>query len=213
MLVDPAGDPTSQVESKKDSDYVGIVVIGVNPYLDILIRNMIMRRFDPTEAIEAIISMYLQYAPFLIGVEKTGLGTMAHYLREELRKRGRYALVDDLLPGGRSKYQRVIELQPLAKRRKIFIAEESQYQDEFFDQITKVTTGIKSKHDDLIDPTAYIVDMMKKYGTIDFEDVETKFVPPELRGLSQSSQDYWMSVRRQEEKKHRENPMDEFSAS
>jgi hypothetical protein len=203
ILVDPAGDPTVDAPTKKDSDYVGILAVGVNAQMDILIRDMVMERLNPTEAVETALTFYLRFNPYVIGIEKVGLGNMRHYLTEELRARKRYALIEDLKPGNRSKYSRIIELEPLARRRKIYLAQESNYKDEFFDQITKITNGIKSKHDDLIDPLAYIFDLLKMYGTgIIFDPEAPEVIPPELRNLDPMSRDYWMSVRRAKERKN-----------
>ena len=212
LLIDPAGDPTSDKAEKKDSDYVGMVVVGVNSFFDICIRNMYMGRVNPTEAIEVALSFMLRYNPFIIGVERSGMGNMKHYLTEELRKKGRFAVVEDMLPAGRSKYQRILELEPLARRRKIYIAMESQHKEDFIDQITKVTNGIKSKHDDLIDPLAYILDVLKQYGIGAVDSEETNFIPPELRQLDGISKDYWMSVRKAKEKTKNNQWVNEFSS-
>lgn len=212
LLIDPAGDPTSEKSEKKDSDYVGMVVVGVNSYFDICIRNMYMGRVNPTEAIEVALGFILRYTPFVVGIERAGMGNMKHYLTEELRKRGRFAVVEDMLPAGRSKYQRILELEPLARRRKIFLTLESECKEAFIDQITKVTNGIKSKHDDLMDPLAYILDVLKMYGIGVVDNEETNFIPPELRALDGISKDYWMSVRKAKEKQKNNSWVNEFSS-
>lgn len=202
LLVDPAGDPTTNETVKKDSDYVGILAVGVNPMYDALIRQMFMERVGPTDAIEVVLSFVLKYNPYVIGIEKTGLGNMRHYLTEELRKRKRYALIEDLEPHNRSKYSRIIELEPLARRHKIYIASESNYKDEFFDQVRGITNGIKAKHDDLIDPLAYLLDLTKTYGIgIEMSERDTTYIPPEYRNLDPVSRDYWLSVRRAKNEK------------
>lgn len=213
ILVDPAGDPTSEKSEKKDSDYVGMVVVGLNSIFDVCLRNMFMGRVNPTEAIEVAIGFILRYNPYVIGIERAGMGNMKHYLTEELRKRGRFAVIEDLLPGGRSKYQRILELEPLARRRKIFLAAEAEHKADFLDQITKVTNGIKSKHDDLIDPLAYILDLLKRYGVGQAEDLSDNFVPPELRDLIPQSRDYWMSVEKAKKKKDSPSWVNEFMQS
>jgi len=196
LLIDPAGDPTSEAAEKRDSDFWGMVVVGVNGEFDLMLREMYMERTDPTTAIEVAISLILRFNPYVIGIEKTGLGNMRHYLQEELRKRGRFAVIEDTKPAGRSKYSRVVELEPLARRRKIFIAEEAHFREDFFDQITKVTNGIKAKHDDLIDPLAYITDLLKMYGLGMVDPGSENFVPVEYRTLDPVSRDYWMAERK-----------------
>lgn len=210
LLIDPAGDPTSEKVERKDSDYFGMIVVGINSLMDILIRNMFMERVNPTEAIEAAISLILKYNPYVIGIERSGIGNMRHYLEEELRKRGRFAIIEDLLPMARSKYSRIIQLEPLARRRKIYIANESNYKEDFFDQITKVTNGIKSKHDDLIDPLAYILDLLKSYGIGVIDTDRTETIPSEYKHLDAVSRDYWMSVKRSKDAKTEKTWASEF---
>jgi hypothetical protein len=147
----------------------------------------------------------------VIGIERAGMGNMKHYLEEELRKRGRFAIVEDMLPKGRSKYGRILELEPLARRRKIYLATETAHRDDFFDQITKITNGIKAKHDDLIDPLAYVLDVLKMYGVGVVDSEDSNFIPQELRSLDQISKDYWMSVRKAKEKKDSSSWVNEFS--
>jgi hypothetical protein len=211
LLIDPAGDPTAEKSEKKDSDYVGMVVVGINPTFDICIRNMFMGRVNPTEAIEIALSFLLRYNPYVIGIERAGMGNMKHYMEEELRKRGRFAVVEDMLPKGRSKYQRILELEPLARRRKIYLAMESEHLSDFIDQITKVTNGIKSKHDDLIDPLAYVLDILKMYGIGAVEVDDSNYIPPEIRSLTPDSQSYWMGVKKSKEKLESTKWADEFS--
>jgi hypothetical protein len=199
LLVDPAGDPTSEQAVKRDSDFVGMLAVGINSAYDVLIRQMFMERVSPTEGVETVLSFIMKYNPYIIGIEKTGLGNMRHYLTEELRKLKRYAIIEDLKPGNRSKYSRIVELEPLARRHKIYIAEEANYKEEFFEQIRGITNGIKSKHDDLIDPLAYILDLLKLYGIgVEMTD-QTTYIPPEYRNLDPVSRDYWMAVRRAKE--------------
>ena len=106
----------------------------------------------------------------------------------------------------------VVQIEPLARRRKIYIAMESEHKEDFMDQITKVTNGIKSKHDDLIDPLAYILDVLKMYGIGAVEPEDGNFIPPELRSLNGISQDYWMSVRKAKEKKENTSWVSEFTS-
>jgi hypothetical protein len=213
LLIDPAGDPTSEKSEKKDSDYYGMLVVGVNSLLDLCIRDMFMERVSPTEAVEVALSFMLRYNPYVIGIERAGVGNMRHYLQEELRKRGRYAIVHDLVPSGRSKYGRIIELEPLARRRKIYIANESKYKEDFLDQATKITNGIKSKHDDLIDPLAYILDLLKAYGAGVEDNGDDNTIPVEYRNLDPVSQAYWLSVRKTKAKREDKNWSSEWSAS
>ena len=191
LLVDPAGDPSSTKPETQDSDYVALVVIGITEALDLLILDAMHERVDQTEAMELALMLLTRHRPQIIGVEKTGLGNMGYYLKEELRKRGQFAVVEDLMPRGRTKLKRILDLQPLARRRKLFWAQEAQGFDAWWDELSRVTpSAIKSKHDDLIDATAYILDILTKYPLQEAVNTEPEWAT-KLAGLDPLSRSVW----------------------
>lgn len=206
--VDPAGDPTSENANLKDSDYVGMTVTGITQSHDLVLLDGFMDIVSPTEAVEFAIQFILKYRPYIIGVERAAVGNMAFYLKEELRKRGMFAIVVDNLPRGRSKYQRIMELEPLARTRKIYIAEDCPIREQFLNQITRFP---KAKHDDLPDPFAYMMDHLREYGYGMDMDEEDK-VPTELLALNETSKQFHLAERRKRERlaARRENWISEF---
>lgn len=166
VLCDPAGDPTSNSEERADSDNYAIGSISVSPAGNIYLMDLAWGKFNPTEAVEEMLKMILAYNPHVSGIERTGLGNMRFHVEAELRKRGIYALVEDLRPAGRSKVLRVSELEPIIRNRKFYIAEECPHRVEILDEFVRFTRhGSKAEHDDIPDMVAYINDMTKKYGT------------------------------------------------
>jgi len=199
LIIDPAGDPTAMNMEKRDSDYYGMAVWQMNGEQDFCFADGFNEICSPTEAIEYAIALIIRYKPFVIAIERAGMGNMKHYLQEEIRKRGIFAITTDLLPNGRSKLQRVIGWEPQVRRRKVFVAEENPVKNDFFDQITRVSVGgIKAKRDELIDTFGYLMDVVRDFGTPQQQQVDEDAIPPEYANLNPSSQRHWMAVRKQD---------------
>jgi|SRR3972149_172767 len=205
ILIDPAGDPTSETASKRDSDYFGMTVAGITSSGDIVCLDFFRERMSPTEAIEQAITFMLRYKPYVIGIEKTGIGNMGFYLKEELRKRGMFAAVIDLQPRGRSKFQRVMELEPYARTRRIFIVKDAMMKEEFYAEIVRFP---KAKHDDICDSFAYVLDLITDYGK-SVEDDNPDEIAHNLRELNPISQSYWHDFHKAE-KKDNKNWIEDF---
>ena len=198
LVIDPAGDSTSENAEKRDSDYYGMEVWSVNNNHEFMLSDGFMERCGPTEAIEFALSLILKHKPYIIGIERSAQGNMKFYLQEELRKRGLFAIIVDLYPNGRSKHMRIYGWEPYTRRRKVTIAEECPIREEFLEQMSKVThEGIKSKFDDLIDPFGYFMDLIRDYGLPGITQ-ETNGVDIDLQNLDEVSKEYWMSLRKKE---------------
>lgn len=197
LIIDPAGDPTATNIEKRDSDYVGMAVWQMNGTQDFCFADGFNEICSPTEAVEYAIALIIRYKPFVIGIERAGMGNMKHYLQEEIRKRGIFAIIVDLMPNGRSKLQRVIGWEPQVRRRKVFVAEENPVKNDFFDQITRVSVGgIKAKRDELIDTFGYLMDIVRDFGTPQMRQPDEDAVPPEYSELNDSSLKHWMAIRK-----------------
>jgi len=213
LLIDPAGDPTSQNIEKRDSAYYAMEVWGLNSTQDFMLSDGFCEICSPTDAIQYAMTLILRYKPFIIGIERAGMGNMKHYLQDEIHKTGVFALLIDLKPEGRSKFQRVIGWEPYVKRRKVFIAEECSIKTDFLDQITRISvSGIKAKQDDLIDPFGYLQDVVRDYGTPAQKEPDEDEVPAELMHLNESSKSHWMARRKREAEMQTTSPMGEFNA-
>ena len=212
LVIDPAGDPTSSNAEKRDSDYYGMEVWGANDMSEVMLADGFMEKCSPTEAIEFAIQLILKYKPFVVGIERAAVGNLKHYLQEEVRKRGMFSIIIDLMPNGRSKHQRVFGWEPYTRRRAVSIAEDCPIKEEFLEQMSKVThTGIKAKHDDLIDPFGYLMDIVRDYGMPVPVNQEDNGVPIDLAHLDDRSRDYWMAIRKKDREKGRSNWSNEFA--
>jgi hypothetical protein len=201
LVIDPAGDPTSENSERRDSDFYGMEVWGMNGSQDFLLTDGFNEKCSPTEAVEFALTLIIRHKPFIVAIERAAMANMKSHLQDALRKRGEFAICDDLLPYGRSKLMRVSAMEPFVRRRKVFIAEECPIKDEFLDQVSRISvSGIKSKHDDLIDPFGYLPDVLKNYGMPVGQD-DPNAIPADLMGLDDRSRDYWMSIRKGDRKR------------
>ena len=199
LLIDQAGDPTAESASKRDSDNYGIVSVGITTLREIIILDITADKFSPTEAIEQAITHIIKYKPFIIGIERAGVGNMSFYLREELRRRGMSAIVIDLMPKGRSKYQRIMELEPLARNRKIYMARNAAQKEDFYVEAERFP---KAKYDDIIDSLAYIIDLLEDYAPqpyIESDETEEN-LNLSLSNLNPVSQAYWYNYHKNKTK-------------
>jgi len=212
LLIDPAGDPTSQNIEKRDSDYYALELWSLNSTQDFMLSDGFCEICSPTDAIQYAMALILRYKPFIIGIERAGMGNMKHYLQEEIHKKGVFAILSDLLPGGRSKFQRVVGWEPYVKLRKVFIAEECPIKEDFLSQVTRISvSGIKAKRDDLIDPFGYLQDVVRDYGTPASKEPDEDEIPAELMHLNESSINYHMSRRKREMALQSGSSMGEFN--
>lgn len=207
LMVDQAGDPTSETEARRDSDFTGIVVVGVNSAQDLIILDAFHGVLDPTQAVEQAMVFVMRHRPHVIGVEKAGVGNMGFYLREELRRKGMFAVVEDVMPQGRSKFDRVYALEPLARRHKIYLANSAQGIPDLMNELIRFPKG---KHDDMIDALAYVLDLLRSYGTPMDMGEEVPEWEKGLYKLNDSSRKYWAGVHRAEARKGQENWVNDF---
>ena len=110
------------------------------------------------------------------------------------------AIVVDLLPGGRSKYQRIMELEPLARNRKIYMARNATQKEDFYVEAERFP---KAKHDDIIDAFAYIIDLLKDYAPLPYvspPDESEEKLNLSLSMLNSISQAYWYNYHKNKTK-------------
>ncbi len=211
LIIDPAGDPTSENAERRDSDFYGMEVWSFNGSQDLMLTDGFNEKCSPTEAVELSLALIMRHKPFIVSIERAAVGNLRFHLQEALNKKGEWAIVDDLLPNGRSKLMRVSAMEPYVRRRKVFIAQECPIKDEFLDQVSRISvSGIKAKHDDLIDPFGYIPDVMKSYGMPIGQD-DPNAIPADLMGLDERSRDYWMSIRKKDREAKNNNYASEFA--
>ncbi|MFQ5493627.1 MAG: hypothetical protein ACE5DX_05730 [Candidatus Dojkabacteria bacterium] len=213
LLVDPAGDPTANSDEKRDSDNWAIGLLECSPSGSIFLRDLAWGKMDSTEGVEEIIKMITAYNPHVVGIEKVGLGNTGFYVKQKLRQMGRFAVVEDLNPGGRSKTARVDGLTPIVRMRKFHIVSSCPFREETIEEFIKFTRfGSKARHDDIVDMCAYVLDMIKKYGVaLEEEKKDARISETErLMYLNPNSKKHWMAYHKMQADKDGETWADEF---
>lgn len=211
VICDPAGDESATTEAKRDSDNYAIGTVGVSSASSIYLLDLAWGKFSQTEAIEHFLRFVLMYRPHVSGIEKSGLGNMAFYVREDLRKKGLFAMVEDLAPHGRSKNSRISNLEPKVKLRKFFIVTDCPNRQDIVDEFIRYPKG---KHDDILDMIAYTLDMIEKYGLAEESDDQRDKIELEekLGRLDPQSKAYWEDHHRAKLKERNTGWVSEFSS-
>lgn len=151
-MVDPA------ISMEKDADYTAIVTVSVDQFQNIFVRNIVRKRMQPSELIETLFQLNEQYHYQEIAVEDVAYQkALQYYLTQEMNKKQIYLPIIQVKPANRSKDQRIKGLQPLYANGKIFHSKIVANNQELEDELLRFPKG---KHDDIIDATAYSLDIM-----------------------------------------------------
>jgi hypothetical protein len=170
MTVDPAG----VRKDKRQGDSWGIVVVGVDPYLDdvgasdLYILDMIIEPMSEAEALSRVVDTYIKSGRVLkLGVEKVGLSTMEIHVTNALRAKGRTVTVESggmvlLKPAGRAKEQRIeASLAWPLNNGKIHVV--STVPTAYKERLRLEMDKFPFWHDDGLDALAYAYDIIKDY--------------------------------------------------
>jgi hypothetical protein len=203
ILCDPAGDPTEDnAPAKRDSDFVAIVVVRLTSDAIYLIDG-ISERLTHTQAIEFMLAWFRLYKATLIGVEKTGLGTLGNQMRVEMRRLGMFAPVQDMKPKQKSKFSRVSDLSPFVELGMLRLVKGEPVCDVLYHQMSMVRrrmvskSSIGPKYDDVVDALAWITELMVSYGVPDDAGTSEAMKIRESLGEDVRSSDYWVGAQRQ----------------
>lgn len=158
VSVDPAGRGT--ITELRLLDYSAFVVVAVdNEGYWYVVEAMRKKGMQPSEMINKIIDLMLQYRPEMVGIESvTYQGQIKYSLDQKLLKMklDTYTHVCELKHGNRIKDNRIMGLQPLYESGRIWHRQNLlDLEDELINFSLKAR-----KHDDVIDALAYIRDMV-----------------------------------------------------
>jgi predicted phage terminase large subunit-like protein len=153
MVLDPAGG------KDRTSDFNGIIVAGIDCQNNIYIKEAINDKSTIADMLNIIFDKVAQYnihEEGCLGLEIAAMQqTLKFIFTEEMNKRNFYFSIKELKPHtNRSKANRIKALQPYFENGKIFLRKEH---DALVDQIVRFP---KTRHDDLIDSLAYVLEIM-----------------------------------------------------
>lgn len=152
LLIDPA------ISLSKEADYTAMLVIGVDEYSNIFIRDIVRSRMSPSDIINNIFVLRDKWQLSDIALEQVAFQKVLGYsLREDDRFKRRPLHITELKPNERTKDQRIKGLQPLYENGKIFHDKMLVNNIYLEDELIRFP---RSAHDDIIDALAYAPDIM-----------------------------------------------------
>ena len=149
LVVDPA------ISEEKHSDFTGFSLNKVAPDGKWRIKTKRLKTNNPDKIIDTIF-WYLNTYPILkLGIEVVAYQkALAHYINKRMMETNKYVTIVELKPDTQvSKEMRIKALQPYVEFGHLLTHEED---DELREEFRRFP---RAKHDDLIDPTAYMVHM------------------------------------------------------
>ena len=162
------------ISQKETADYTVVMAVGIAHDKRIYVMEYDRERFTPNETIESIFNMYLKYKPLYniktVGIEVVAFQkAMIYFIKDEMRRRGVYMPLKELKADG-DKTRRIGALQPLFENGDVYIREEHS------DLERELLEFPFSKHDDVADSLAYILQVIRAV-SYDYKPQEYRYKP------------------------------------
>jgi len=152
--IDPA------ISESRDGDYSGIITVGVDSDNNKFVLEAKRVRMNPFELINEIFAVYERFHPLTVGIETAVFQkTLKYWLMQEMQerskkeKKNRFIPITELKHDQKSKEYRISALQPVFEFGGIFM------KPEMAELIDELLTFPIMRHDDLIDPLAYQINL------------------------------------------------------
>ena len=147
--IDPA------ISERIQGDFSGIITVGVDSDNNKFVLETKRLKVNPFELINEIFEVYKRFKPLAVGIEMAVFQKVLKYwMMQEMQKRNLYLPITELKADNtKSKEYRISALQPIFEFGSIYLGKDmAELEDELL-------TFPIMRHDDLIDPLAYQVDM------------------------------------------------------
>jgi len=155
ISVDPA------ISQKDSADYTSIAVIGINNNGDWFLVDGYFGRIKPDELISKVFEFYIRWKPYEVIIEAVAFQqSLKTYIEQEMFKRNIFFNVKMLKKNKNTSKLFVFKsFQPIVESMKFWIPED--YMKEFVEELLHemshiLNSGIKSKHDDVLDSIAQL---------------------------------------------------------
>ena len=149
---------------KTSADYSVISVWAYTANEDFILVDGICKKQTMDLNIKDLFRLCSAYRPLEVGIEITGQQKgFVEWIRKEQARTHIWFNVTEIRPT-KDKFSRFLAFSHLYLRKKIFYYKgfkdrNSEYFDEYFDEVRKVTKlGFKSKHDDVLDTNSMLLD-------------------------------------------------------
>lgn len=170
ILFDPAGGEELQKKKKKKSDYSAYMVVGLHNDNNYYLLDIVRDRLNPTERIDKLFELHrtwnsLTGRPPKVGVEKYGLMSDSHYIREKQKQDGyRFPIVE--LGGKMQKEERIRRMIPDLQNGRWWFPPQKMYTDyegRTLDMVlelikSEMATFPRARYDDMLDALTRIYD-------------------------------------------------------
>lgn len=175
------------ISKEETADYSVFLVVGVDEYKTIHVRDVIRERLDSREIVDMIIELHRTYNPELFGIEEMMvLKSIGPFLREEMYRTNTFVNVFPLKHGGKDKIARARSIQGRVRAHAVRFDKSSDWYPTLEDELRKFPRGMK---DDQVDAFAYIglmLDSLIEAYTPEEMEEEEYLHELELSGISGS---------------------------
>lgn len=194
-LMDQAGGDSLNQKKKKNSDWTVIQIWGLAADNNYYLLDMIRDRLNPTERVETLFLIHRKWnelsgKSFKFGVEKYGLMSDDHYIKEKQRQDAYHFQVVPL-GGNTMKEERIRRLIPPMQNGRVYVPHTLMYIDNEgrkFDLIEEMKSEMKtfprSRFDDCLDTASRLFEP-ELY--LAFPQLKSTMVQKAIRNASNSS--------------------------
>ena len=137
--------------TKQTADYTAIIIFAITTGQQILILDVVRKKFEAAQHLEILSNIYEKYNPILIGIETVQYQIA---LVQMARKLG--LPVKELKPD-KDKVSRALPMTTLLENEKVFFLNDATWLNDFEEELLNFPNG---KNDDQVDAFAYITYML-----------------------------------------------------
>lgn len=143
------------------SDYVGMVLVGMDYQRDLYVRHIVRKKMTYSETIDEIFRLYTDrkfedIRNMKIILEVIGTKSLSYELHNEQRRRNTWLPVQEIKSRTENKEERIRGLAPFYEYGHIFHIRECPQIEELELELLQFPTG---RHDDIIDPLATVLEV------------------------------------------------------
>jgi predicted phage terminase large subunit-like protein len=142
------------ISERVEGDFSGFITVGVDSENNKFILETKRLKVNPKELIDEVFEVYKRFKPISIGIEMSVFQkSLKTWIQQEMFRRNVFLPIVELKSMGKSKEYRISGLQPFFEFGAMYLSKSMRELED------ELLTFPIMRHDDLIDPLAYQVDM------------------------------------------------------